>query len=475
MNTPDQTSQRPDADDSFTQKVDEFEGDAKVRVAVWAGVVLGFLFCCVVVVAVVTMASSGNGISPSANTPGGANEPGSFEIIIPVAADSYVDQKERLERFGSEKTMRLARNGNSACYPVLRFALPDLSKHSIKSVDLMLTPTREWGDAGPQFKVVACGVEWEEAMVNFATAPKSTVLLGFFAGGAEGDGAELRIPLDAHGLAESSLLGMQLDTPSLQADRSFLTREAGAQAPALVMVVEGIGPPPAPPAPPPPLPASGTENPLPDPGSDNTAPPGTAPPPLIAGQWKRVFYESFEIPNVDEEDEASDPAGWKSEGHPNYQHLTDENSGRFSTPYGFQGLSSYTVANAEDWAYSLTSRDILNEPLTKGARYLLTFNVAANAGQSAAFYRVQLVAIDDSTGSIRVLADLAARNDGQTDMSDARSLLFKAGDRHTDITGHRVAIRMGMDPDYASKKGKHTQSPVFDNVVLYVEKPVAGN
>jgi hypothetical protein len=173
-----------------------------------------------------------------------------------------------------------------------------------------------------------------------------------------------------------------------------------------------------------------------------------------------LLTESFESPDV-LNDGDDNPTGWTTAGHPNYLHLADVNDtpSYFSTPYGSQGLSAYTSSGGyANWAYAQTTSDVLNASIEVGVEYTLSFNVSKATG-SIAEYRAELVAINDLTSAVTVLGHVVADNDGTNDMSYSDSLSVVTA---TNV-GDRLAVRLGMDPDYS---GSYQNKPIYDNVVV---------
>ncbi len=193
-----------------------------------------------------------------------------------------------------------------------------------------------------------------------------------------------------------------------------------------------------------------------DAGADDA---GIGDPPLES----TIFFESFESPDVATSTQVT-PNGWIGTGHPSYISIMDEALGTFSTPYGQQALDLYTTAPPNPLASVTTAASKLSAVLEARVTYTLTVHVARHSGKSATGYVVELLAIDDVTGTETVLDAASGSSVVTSDMSQSDRIVFATGLSHGNL-GQRIAVRLRKEPsvDWMS-------NPLFDNVRLSMRR-----
>jgi hypothetical protein len=143
-----------------------------------------------------------------------------------------------------------------------------------------------------------------------------------------------------------------------------------------------------------------------------------------------ILYDSFELPVISgrtPENGTMAPGWTRSNGRVG---LWNEDSGTMSTPFGYQ---SAWVWNAR---YMTTTAGLLPDTLTAGTTYTLAFNAAAENGNGAIDYDVELLAGGTVLSSVNG-GPLGSSNHGIA--SD--SLAFTAGPGHSKL-GNTLAVRL---------------------------------
>ncbi len=166
----------------------------------------------------------------------------------------------------------------------------------------------------------------------------------------------------------------------------------------------------------------------------------------------RIFYESFESP--ENATGATDPVGWtEGGGHPSYRRAANESGQNWSTPYGEQGMSTYTSG------IGLKSLGYLAE--TAG-EYVLKFNVTS--ANPKAEYRAELSTQEEIFGNLQppvTVAFTAGDSDGSKDMSFTGELRWRYEyDPAVNFLPTLLQIRLMHDPDYSTWRS----APIWDNV-----------
>ena len=176
--------------------------------------------------------------------------------------------------------------------------------------------------------------------------------------------------------------------------------------------------------------------------------------PILSGSSEILFYDSFETPDVTGEN-STNPPGWINTSNPNYVQHVDEDSEKFTTPFGEQAILVYRGSTIG----ATTDANILNATLEADTFYNLSFNVA-RAGDLGN-YVVQLLAIDDDN-SETILSSVTGTAT-KTDFSDSNNLTYEYNDLNSDLLGDRLAIRLMHNPDLTLD---YHYSVYFDNVQL---------
>lgn len=157
-----------------------------------------------------------------------------------------------------------------------------------------------------------------------------------------------------------------------------------------------------------------------------------------------IFSDSFENPAVTGLTNTN-PTGWTELGGNTSGGINDEDSGKFTTPFGSQVL----------WANGtnqfITTSSILSAVLTANTDYTLTFYVAKRSDVSGGNYKVELLA-----GST-VLNTVTGTTPNNTTFANQVTLLFSPDAGHAGLLGQTLAIRVGTNGSY---------QPQFDNFEL---------
>ena len=166
-----------------------------------------------------------------------------------------------------------------------------------------------------------------------------------------------------------------------------------------------------------------------------------------------ILEESFESPVVSESSQ-SDPPGWGREHGTStqlYSGLWNENSGRFTTPYGEQVLAV--------WSGNTVTTTNIAERLQPGATYTLTFNVGnadSDGNPGINHYRADILA-----GT-----NVIATTSGQTDtnnMSENDQVSITTDGEHPHL-GEVLGVRFAHDG------GGWEWRTLIDNVLFVVEE-----
>jgi len=161
---------------------------------------------------------------------------------------------------------------------------------------------------------------------------------------------------------------------------------------------------------------------------------------------ERIFYESFENPN--DPSGSSDPVGWTAPGHPGYFRIANETGQAWSTPYGEQGISTYSNGVATK---TLTYLD------TEPGVYTLTFNISSSA--SIGEYKAELWVKHPFFPNDILVGSTIGDTDGSKDMSFTDSIVWTLDPSYA---GAELEVRLGQDPN----RGNWRNTPVWDNVEL---------
>ncbi len=175
---------------------------------------------------------------------------------------------------------------------------------------------------------------------------------------------------------------------------------------------------------------------------------------LDVASAERILYESFETPVVLEG--ATDPDGWdQGGGHPSYRRAANESGQNWSTPFGEQGMSTYSNG--------VGLKDLGYMPYESG-EYVLKFNITSSAAIGE--YRVEFLTQDDLFGDLQpevMVAHQAGDTDGSKDMSFAGELRWRREfdpENEEDFIPKKLLIKLMQDPDRSN--WRHT--PIWDNV-----------
>ena len=166
---------------------------------------------------------------------------------------------------------------------------------------------------------------------------------------------------------------------------------------------------------------------------------------LNQAQAERIFYDSFENPV--NPPGGTDPVGWSAPGHPGYFGVANENGSSWSTPYGEQGIGTYSNGVATK---TLAFLD------TEPGVYTLTFNISSNA--SFGEYKAELWVKHPFFGDI-LAGSTVGDTDGSKDMSFSDSIVWTLDPFYA---GGELEVRLGQDP----LRGNWRNTPVWDNVAL---------
>jgi hypothetical protein len=167
-----------------------------------------------------------------------------------------------------------------------------------------------------------------------------------------------------------------------------------------------------------------------------------------------IFEESFENPV--KTTEGQDPTGWAGEGHPSYFQLTVEGGG-WTTPYGTQGISTYSTGVASPSTYLAL--------IEAGTAYKLSFNVSSTAAKGE--YRAEIWSVTELLGggtSGQMVAYVSGDTNGSKDMSYKDSVTWIGTPA---LAGSWLTIKLMQDPDRTA--WQHT--PYWDNVKVETVVP----
>lgn len=216
----------------------------QIKSAMVAGLVLALQIGLVLIVAVVTLSP------PPATAPSSvprkmpvAPRVDLFERHYPAVADTYIAPHNPSRTFGTAKDLQVAGRNAGSLWTLIRFSLPDFQDYTIKSVDLLLQPTRNWGISGPSIKVQSCPLPWDEQTIKYDPKLINGSLVGFLSAGTSDSGGTIRIPLDPNAFLKGETIALNLMTPTSGANVGFMSRETG-KGPRLFIVLEGDQPPP---------------------------------------------------------------------------------------------------------------------------------------------------------------------------------------------------------------------------------------
>ncbi|MDT8389468.1 MAG: hypothetical protein RRC34_03060 [Lentisphaeria bacterium] len=460
MNSIDQNGPNDMNDDELRFKLEDFQAETQMKVVIPTAIVLFIQCCLVLVVAVVTLVSPEEppDFTPvSSETSARSNEPRIFETLLPATGDTYVSGGARSRNFGADETMELVNDGARVAKPLIGFSLPDLTNHTLKEAELVLTPLDGWEATSPSLKIVSCSGAWNEKTVTMDHHPAFGGLMGFIPKGEGYDGKRLRIPLDIHALLADGFSGVWVETLDKTKGTRFMTKESGKGAPELLIKVEGLAP----------LPETGTPVAVPPPdktpappAADNPpAPPARPVPPadtaspaapqVVQGQWTQLLSEDFERPDVQGYSEGKLPenGNWvgASRGYGcGKRGITDKSDGGFSAPGNNDQAFAFRYTNS-----GIASARRAIGPLTAHASYRVSFDVVMDGSNDGRRYAMELVAHDDGEnygyldgdrpGVVLVTQAGTASADGV--FSTVSVTFTPDADKHAELVGRDLSVR----------------------------------
>jgi hypothetical protein len=162
----------------------------------------------------------------------------------------------------------------------------------------------------------------------------------------------------------------------------------------------------------------------------------------------RIFYDSFETP--ENATGATDPDGWdQGGGHPSYRRAANEAGQNWSTPYGEQGMSTYSNG--------IGLKSVTFLPGESGV-YSVKFNITS--ADSKAEYRAELWVKDWVYGPT-LLGYAVGDTDGSKDMSFTDEITWRFDYVNgASYDGAELQIRLMQDP----LRSNWRSSPIWDNV-----------
>lgn len=193
--------------------------------------------------------------------------------------------------------------------------------------------------------------------------------------------------------------------------------------------------------------------------------------PTVDCEEETLFEESFESfaannasPELCRSGGVCSIPAWLNPSHPSYVDLYSNGAGDWKTPFGQQAISVFGFQRCPDkQPCGLdTNGDVLQEQITAGFTYTLTFNTAAMT--AAGDYQVELAAVDEhaSTNWRDWTETQLAVSIGTThsqDFSTAGKVVYHANKNSP--VGQRLAIRL-LDRD----EGDWRHKPMYDNIKL---------
>lgn len=167
---------------------------------------------------------------------------------------------------------------------------------------------------------------------------------------------------------------------------------------------------------------------------------------------ERILYASFETPVVLEG--ATDPDGWtEGGGHPSYRAAANESGKNWSTPYGEQGMSTYSNG--------VGLKDLGYMPEESGV-YILKFNMTSSA--SKAEYRAEILTQEEVFGEPQsevLTASKAGDSDGSKNMSFSDQITWRYDyNPAVHFWPKKLLIKLMQDPLRADWRN----TPIWDNV-----------
>jgi hypothetical protein len=164
-----------------------------------------------------------------------------------------------------------------------------------------------------------------------------------------------------------------------------------------------------------------------------------------------LLVESFETPV--NPSGGTDPTGWSAPGHPGYFGVANEANGNWSTPYGEQGIVTYSNGVATKTVGFLPS---------ESGNFIVKFNITSS--RAIGEYKAELTATHPFFGPSS-LRTVTGDTDGSKDMSYSDQITWRYDyDAEDDfnLSGAELEIKLGQDPDRSN--WRHT--PIWDNVIV---------
>jgi hypothetical protein len=168
---------------------------------------------------------------------------------------------------------------------------------------------------------------------------------------------------------------------------------------------------------------------------------------------ERILYESFETPVV-LDGSGTDPDGWtEGGGHPSYRCVANESGKNWSTPYGEQGMSTYSNG--------VGLKDLGYMPDESGV-YILKFNMTSSA--SKAEYRAEILTQEEQFGALQpevIVASKAGDSDTSKNMSFSDQITWRYDyNPAVHYPPKKLLIKLMQDPNRADWRN----TPIWDNV-----------
>jgi hypothetical protein len=166
-----------------------------------------------------------------------------------------------------------------------------------------------------------------------------------------------------------------------------------------------------------------------------------------------ILYESFETPVV-LDGSGTDPDGWtEGGGHPSYRAAANESGKNWSTPYGEQGMTTYSNG--------VGLKDLGYMPYESGV-YILKFNMTSSA--TKAEYRAEILTQEELFGVLQpevIVASKAGDSDTSKTMSFSDQITWRYDyNPAVHYLPKKLLIKLMQDPNRADWRN----TPIWDNV-----------